>query len=502
VKSDQLTTWAVANPWPTASITAGAIALAAALAWLLTRAARRLTLPPGPILIAGLGAMVCTAYSGDTSWRFAEHRLGMVDPDERAVMFAAGELALLACAIMARANKAATATDTAAGSAGIPGALVWAITGVQIIPAFTESGAVGGTVRAFFGPIMAGLLWHLAMGLEIRVVRPGTLSTGMVAVIGRELRERLLSRLGLVTRDRTAEQITRDRATTRAVHLAALLEFRPGGPLGSLRRRRLAAAVARSGAATNGEQRHRLLQQLAARRTSGQLATVPLASPWAGTPVPEDPYPVTPLGVAGAHLRRMDPLAAVHQVRSAHPDATPAELAALLVEYGVPVTETQVRIAVGAGNRPTPAAPEVPAPERPALDPVPEQTPAPGLVLDVTTTALVHPDEQSRVPVLAAAVRTPRIDVRIPGPTFMDSLKFPQRPGVPEPQPAPEHPVPEADHVSGGDRGVPDPDPLIERARTECGTGVPGVRALKQKYGVGQVRAQRIRDALTEGPHA
>ncbi|MGC5410459.1 hypothetical protein ACPXCX_43105, partial [Streptomyces sp. DT225] len=223
---------------------------------------------------------------------------------------------------------------------------------------------LGGTVRAFFGPVMAGLLWHLAMGLEIRVIRPDALSTGLPAVIGRELRERLLSRLGLAARDRTAEQITRDRATARAVRLAALLELRPGGPLGTLRRRRLAAAVARSGAGTNGEQRHQLLQLLAARRTSGQLATLALASPW-GTPVPEPGYPATPLGVTGAQLRRMDPLAAVHQVRSAHPEATPAELAALCTEYGVPVSETQVRVATRAGN----PSPEVPVPEVPALAP-------------------------------------------------------------------------------------------------------------------------------------
>ncbi|MGW1463859.1 hypothetical protein ACWCPT_05825 [Streptomyces sp. NPDC002308] len=516
---------AAGHPWLAAGLAVAAAAVTVGTVWLLVRAVRRLDLPPAPVVVAGLGAAVCTAYSADTSWRFAEDHLGMTDTTERAVMFAAGELALVACAVMARATMSATATEEAAGTAGVPGALVWCITGVQVVPAFSESGVWGGLIRAAFGPIAAGLLWHLAMGLEIRVVRPGALSTGLPALIGRELRERLLSRLGLATRDRTAEQITRDRAIVRAVRLAALLELRPAGWRAAGRRRRLAAAVARSGAATSGEQRHRLLQQLAARRTSGLLATVPVASPWAGTPVPEDPYPSTPLGVTGAQLRRMDPLAAVHQVRSAHPDATPGELAALLVEYGVPVSETQVRIAVGAGNpRPVPV-PEVPGPERPALDPVPERVPGAELVLDLTTTALVHPDAQTRVPVLAAAgTRTPQVHARVPDlfsaeweqlfQTDPEHTAVPDHeapvPGapevpVPEPVDVPDEDVPEdaeevpedAEEVPEGDRDVPDPDPLIEQARAEYGDQVPGVRTLKTAYGIGQARAQRIRDALT-----
>jgi hypothetical protein len=33
----------------------------------------------GPILTAGIGAIVCTMYTADTSWRFADHSLGMHD---------------------------------------------------------------------------------------------------------------------------------------------------------------------------------------------------------------------------------------------------------------------------------------------------------------------------------------------------------------------------------------------------------------------------------------
>ncbi|ARF62878.1 hypothetical protein B1H20_16890 [Streptomyces violaceoruber] len=488
-----LITWAVDHPWPAASITAAALGILAAALWATVRTARAITWPPGPVLVAGAGALVCTAYSGDTSWRFAGERLGMVDAVERALMFGAGELALLACAVMARANKAATSTGTTAGSAGVPGVLVWVITGVQVIPCYATSGLVGGTVRAVIGPVLAGLLWHLAMGLEIRVARPEALSTGLPAVIGRELRERMLSRLGLAARDRTAEQITRDRATARAVHLAAVLELHPGGWLSGYRRRRLAAAVARSGAGTSGEQRHRLLQQLAARRTSGQLATVPLASPWSGTPVPEDPAPRTPLGIAGAELRAMDPLAAIRLVRAAHPEDTLADVVAWCTEYGVPVSETQVRVALRAGNPP----PAVSA----ALDPAPEPVPGADLERDGWSTPLVHPEVQSQVPVLAAAgPRARQVHARVPAedqaepehtaapdaahlPPAVPEYAVPAAPGVPE-QPVPQ------------DEDVPDPDPLIEQARADYGTDVPGIRPLRARYGIGQPRAQRIRDAL------
>ncbi|MET7412494.1 hypothetical protein [Streptomyces rubiginosohelvolus] len=502
VPTHPLITWAVDHPWPAAGITAATLSVIGATLWAIVRTVRSITWPPGSVLTAGAGAIVCTAYSGDTSWRFAGERLGMVDDVERALMFGAGELALLACAVMARANKAATSTDETAGSAGVPGVLVWVITGVQVIPCYATSGIVGGTVRAVIGPILAGLLWHLAMGLEIRVARPEALSTGLPAVVGREFRERLLSRLGLATRDRTAEQITRDRATARAVHLAAVLELRPGGWLSGYRRRRLAAAVARSGAGTNGEQRHRLLQQLAARRTSGQLATVPLASPWAGTPVPDEAYPRTPLGVTGAQLRTMDPLAVVHLVRAAHPEDSPAEVAALCTGYGVPVSETQVRVALRAGN-PRPA---VPAATATPLDQPSEPVPGADLELDVWSTALVHPEAQSRVPVLATAgARTPQVHTRIPERTFLESLKFPQptepEHGVPAAPDVPEYPVPGPDdvpdeYVPECDRDVPDPDPLIEQARAKYGTTVPSFRTLKAEYGIGQDRAQRIRDAL------
>ncbi|MEU4258467.1 hypothetical protein AB0F84_20200, partial [Streptomyces fradiae] len=241
-----------------------------------TRSQKRLGGPA--VKVAAVAALGCTAYSADTSWRFAADYLDMAGTAERAGMFAAAELALFATALMARQNLAVQ------GAPGLPGTLVWVITTVQVIPAYAESGPVGGTVRAFVGPVMAAMLWHLAMGIELRLRTPGAASNGLLAVLGREARERLLSRLGIAARDRDAAQITRDRATARAVTLAARLAERTPEQQQSRRgrrlTRRLSKAVGRASVGTDPLQRAQLLDQLAARRHALALATVPLPSPW------------------------------------------------------------------------------------------------------------------------------------------------------------------------------------------------------------------------------
>ncbi|MEV6477639.1 hypothetical protein [Streptomyces sp. NPDC051657] len=432
---DQLTRWATTHPL---YALAAALLVLVVLAVTVWRATRTLTLP---VAAATIGALVCTAYSADTSWRFAGSHLGMVDGTERVIMFAAGEVALLACAIMARATKRATATEGDAGSPGTPGILVWVITGVQVVACYSTSGLVGGTVRAVIGPVMAGLLWHLAMGLEIRVARPAALSTGLLALIGRELRERLLSYLGLATRDRTAAQITRDRATARAVRLASRKLRTPFG------RHRLAAAVARSGAATDPEQRDRLMHQLAARRSAEQLHTVAITSPW------EAPVATT-------------------VERVALPDT---EVPALPAAAPTPVVPDGTRLLSVLCRRSI----------RPAAHPAPTPTPVVpdgARLLRVLCRRSIRPT----TPAFAAAVT--RTVVRA---DYLPDVE------VAEVAPADEVLGQDDDEVPEGDRDVPDPDPLIEQARRDFGTEVPGgVARLKVTYGIGQARAQRIRDAL------
>jgi hypothetical protein len=510
---DQPIAWPGGHPWPTAAL-AGVLVLIASIAALIVRRTS------GPVLIAGIGALVCTAYTGDTSWRFAEHRLGMHDVQERAVMFAAGEVALLACGLMARANKRATAIDGSAGTPGVPGVLVWCITGIQVVPAFAESGFWGGIVRATIGPVMAGLLWHLAMGLEIRVARPEALSTGLPAQIGHELRERLLSYLGLATRNRTAEQISRDRATARTVRLASRHHLGPWG------RAALKASVARSGAATDATQRHQLLQLLSARRNAGELRTLAVASPWVAPALPE-PYPATPQGVTGAELRRMDPLEAVLSVHAAHPSSTPAEVAALCTGYGVTVTESQVRVALHALPKtaadPAPTASPAAEPTDPdePCTPLPAEVehayPAPEPQVTGEPSGPVRRELASTVPagtVLPRPTR-PAVHARVPDRSngLEDTGDLTRRRtaedrAAPATQP-PTRPATDAlsdDGAVPGSSGSPAPNghaALLDRARAvdaehrRAHDNQPAsVATLKTELHVGQPKAQLIRDLL------
>ncbi|QJS13197.1 hypothetical protein HKX69_29925 [Streptomyces argyrophyllae] len=277
--------WAQTHPLPTAL----AVALTLAAVVLLARAGRKAAgRAPAAVVVASLAAMACTAYSADTSWRFAADYLGMASTGERAAMFGAAELALFACALMARQNLRTQ------GAPGTPGLLVWVITGVQVIPAYSESGIVGGTVRAVVGPVLAALLWHLAMGIELRHAKPGADSASLPALLAREGRERLLSYLGLATRDRTAEQITRDRWTVKAVALAAkLADMEPGARGRARTARRLSVAVGKAQAGASEEQRTKLLDLLAARRHAASLATIDLASPWQDTPQASEDAPAS-----------------------------------------------------------------------------------------------------------------------------------------------------------------------------------------------------------------
>ncbi|MGW7247723.1 hypothetical protein [Streptomyces decoyicus] len=482
------TGWAVAHPWP-------ATAAAAAIAAALVLAARRLG---HAVLIAAVAAMACTAYSADTSWGFAKHRLGMTDDSERIAMFAAAEIALLACGLLARANKAATATEQDAGTAGVPGVLVWVITGVQVIPAFSESGIVGGTVRATIGPVMAGLLWHMAMGLEIRVIRPGALSTGLPAMIGRELRERLLSHLGLAVRDRTAEQISRDRALARAVRLGSRKRLYPWG------RKRCAAALTRARVATDPDQRHKLMLELAARRGAPDLNAITLPSLWEPPQEPEQPRTMPAL--VHQQLTEMHPIEAIRRVHSAHPDAHPAELASITTARGVVVSEQMVRIAIGAGN--PPPHPTTPAASAPAIATAPADAPRDALVLDIVTAPEPHPEMRAPAPAFAAGQRRDAVHARIPECAPADAPEEPAAPAADEPEPAPDaHPGPEpectedepecADEPESAARPDALPAELVEQARA---LGRPAsLRTLQKGLGIGQKRAQLLQKITKEG---
>ncbi|MGK4908725.1 hypothetical protein [Streptomyces albus] len=255
------------------------------LAWWLIRQQRRRQHQTNrwrgtvAVPVAAVAALGCTAYSADTSWRFAADYLDMGGTAERVAMFAAAELALFATALMARQNL-----NGPKQAPGLPGTLTWVITAVQVLPAYAESGPVGGTVRAFVGPVMAAMLWHLAMGIELRHHTPDATSHGLAAVLVRQARERLLARLGIADQDADAARLIRDRALSEAVTLILRAESMTDRQRGKRRERRLTErlheALERAGVDGDPRQDELLLRKLATRKQALGLASITLPPRW------------------------------------------------------------------------------------------------------------------------------------------------------------------------------------------------------------------------------
>ncbi|MFJ3667766.1 hypothetical protein ACIPSE_15075 [Streptomyces sp. NPDC090106] len=296
------------------------------------------------IPVAAVAAIGCTAYSADTSWRFAADYLDMSGTTERAAMFAVAELALFSTALMARANL-----NGPKQAPGLPGTLTWVITGVQIVPAYAESGLVGGTIRAFVGPVLAAMLWHLAMGIELRNRSPHSGSRSLTAVLARQARERLLARLGIADRDADAARLIRERALDRAVTLIlraeAMTPEKRAKRRGRRLIRRLHQALEQADVDRDERQDKLLLRKLATRQQALALATVPLPARWS------HPAP----GLAGGST--IASLRATTANRAEIPDSPPSKVAG--------------DIAARRAARPRPEN-RPPQPARTATDPEPK----------------------------------------------------------------------------------------------------------------------------------
>lgn len=210
-------------------------------------------------------AVMAMLVSIDTSWRYFEHELGITDLRERIVMFAVIEFALVACGYGMRANVVRH------GRPGAPRLFAWALCGLAAYMAWQLSGLAEGIARVALGPVLSLVMLHLALGIEIRA-RQDEQTTTWVR-IGREMRERVLSRIGLANDERDAVARTRDRAARRAARLALAKR----SPLRSVR---LARALRTSNVAHDPTARDRMLTELAAVRHADDLADLDQPSPW------------------------------------------------------------------------------------------------------------------------------------------------------------------------------------------------------------------------------
>ncbi|MCE7005926.1 hypothetical protein LWC34_24295 [Kibdelosporangium philippinense] len=216
-----------------------------------------------------LGALVGLVVSVDTSWRFFGDKLGVTNVPERIAMFAGMEIVLVACGI--------AMFEGVRRRGGTPGParwLAWALCGASAYAALVLSGPFLGAARVIFGPVLSVVALHFALGVELRA--RGYQRTGTLARIGRELRERFLSRFGLADDDRDALTRTRDRAARRVARLA----LAPKWTL--LRKSRLDRNMRKSNVAHDADARDRMLAELAAIRHARDLRTLDQQSPWQG----------------------------------------------------------------------------------------------------------------------------------------------------------------------------------------------------------------------------
>lgn len=227
----------------------------------------------GPWYIA---FVVALGVSVDTSWRYFGDHLHIVGA-ERVLLFSVVEVFLLAAAWSMRASVRRD------GNPGSARWVAWALCGAQAYMALGVAGPLDAPVRVGLGSVLALVALHQALGIEIKA-RTGVRS-GTLARIGRELRERALSRLGLADDARDALARTRERAAVRAATIAT--SRKPN--LRTLRR-----AVLKSGAATSPEMRTLLLDTRAALGSVDKLVDMDVDSPWTSVqpvPVPSVPRP-------------------------------------------------------------------------------------------------------------------------------------------------------------------------------------------------------------------
>jgi hypothetical protein len=214
-------------------------------------------------------AFASLGVSLDTSWNFFG-RLLQVSPlhpqtFEHVALFGMVEFALVACGF---GMASSVHHFNRPGPARV---VAWALCGVSAYMALVAAGPVFGLARVLLGPLLGLIMLHLALGIEIRARHE--VSDSMWARLGREYRERFLSRVGMANDERDAVQRTRDRAAKRLAHLS-MARFVP------FRQARLNRAVAASNISHDEAQKVRMLAELTSIKHVRELRTLDTKSPW------------------------------------------------------------------------------------------------------------------------------------------------------------------------------------------------------------------------------
>lgn len=273
-------------------------------------------------IAAAVAFVICTSVSLNTGYRFTADGLGMTATYERVLACAGFEALIAMCVLGARERLNSTAATP-----GWYGSAVWAFAALSSVPAYHEGGGftTSTIVRIIIGSFGSALSAHAALGLELRHRTRGQQeSQSPGALIVRELRERLMARLGLIERGRDAEQITKDRFLSRAVELAdrydRLTEEERNKRRGRKLCGRLAQALDRAGCSDDEAQKVRFYRRLAMRRDATNLPSVKLASTWQAQPTPEE---ADAAAQVVRQIEGLEQLAAQIEEHTAHGQAGP-----------------------------------------------------------------------------------------------------------------------------------------------------------------------------------
>ncbi|WP_331718284.1 hypothetical protein [Streptomyces sp. NBC_00134] len=227
---------------------------------------------------AALAFVICTSVSLNTSFRFTLDGLDMHGMAERLLSCAAFEALIAMCVLGARERMAGPDK-----SPGWYGSAVWIFAALSSIPAWHEGGGLttSTVVRIIVGSFGSALAAHSALGLELKH-RTGDASQTALAQISRDLRERLMARLGLAHRGQTAQEIAQRRALNTAVDLYARHESckKPTGWWARRLASKLATAQDRAGVHTDEEARTEYRARCAGRKFAATLHIADAESPW------------------------------------------------------------------------------------------------------------------------------------------------------------------------------------------------------------------------------
>jgi hypothetical protein len=339
--------WAGVNPVATGGITA-ALALAAACIVLARRRTRsegtRRKFSAGTVAAAA-AFVICTSVSLNTSYRFtgATDGLDMTDTMER-LLSCAGLEALIAMSVLGAREH----MDGETKSPGWYGSAVWIFAALSSVPAWHEGGGFtpGTAVRIIVGSFGSALAAHSALGLELRH-RTGDDSQSPLAQIARDLRERAMALLGLAHRNRTAQQIERDRALSKAVDLADRYhrfdEKKKTAHKGAKTAKKLARALDRAGCADDEAQREAFRSRVALRRFGTEMEITPAESPWHKAEEPAETERA--IDVLAERIRHME-----HMAEEAE-DAVAAQIGTASRAENLPASAQETKTPAAAETR-------------------------------------------------------------------------------------------------------------------------------------------------------